>query len=241
LSLKKQMAKDNLKVRLEDLRMEARLLADPEKAKISAGFFKTGKGDYGEGDKFIGLTMPDIRRLALKYATLDISGIKKLARSAIHEERMTALVIMTLRYPREKEKFYRLYMKSRAHINNWDLVDVTCPKIVGDYLLDKPRGLLYEMARSENLWERRMAIVATFEFIKNNDFSDTFKIAEILLGDNHDLIHKAVGWMLREAGKRDKRAEEDFLRKHCRSMPRTMLRYAIEKFPENERRRYLKK
>lgn len=221
------------------IKKEIKLLSDPERAKNLSWFFKTGKGEYGEGDKFIGLTMPQIRQLAKKYKLLSISEIEELVCSGIHEERMLALIIMTLRYPQEKDKFYKLYIKNRKHINNWDLIDVTCPRIVGDYLFDKPRDMLFEFAKSKNLWEKRISIIATAYFIQKNDFSDTFKIAEILLKDKHDLIHKAVGWMLREVGKRNKKAEEKFLQKHCKNMPRTMLRYAIEKFPEHERKKYL--
>jgi 3-methyladenine DNA glycosylase AlkD len=152
---------------------------------------------------------------------------------------MTALIIMTFRYKKEPTLFYKLYLKNRKHINNWDLVDVTCPKIVGDYLLDKPRDILYKLAKSKNLWEKRIAIIATAMFIRNGEFEDTLKIAEILLRDKHDLIHKAVGWMLREVGKKNVDVEKKFLNKYYKVMPRTMLRYAIEKFPENERKSYL--
>ena len=226
---------------LTDIRAEIKKLASARQASNLARFFKTGKGEYGEGDVFVGLTMPQIRVLARKHQALSISGLTKLVCSPVHEERMLALIIMTLRYPREKKVFYDLYSKIRRYINNWDLVDVTCPRIVGDYLLDKPREVLYGWARSKNLWERRMAVIATAAFIARGDFSDTLKIAEILLTDPHDLIHKAVGWMLREVGKRDKRAEEAFLGAHYRRMPRTMLRYAIEKFPPSERARWMKR
>jgi len=157
----------------------------------------------------------------------------------VHEERMTALMIMTFRYKKEPALFYKLYLKNRKHINNWDLVDVTCYKIVGDYLLDKPRDILYKLAKSKNLWEKRIAIISTAMFIRSGEFEDTLKIAEILLRDPHDLIHKAVGWMLREVGKKNIDVEKKFLNKYYKVMPRTMLRYAIEKFPENERKSYL--
>jgi 3-methyladenine DNA glycosylase AlkD len=221
------------------IQKEIKLLSDLKRAKNLAWFFKTGKGEYGYGDKFIGLTMPQIRQLAKKYKFLSTPEIEKLVCSSIHEERMLALIIMTLRYPYEKDKFYKLYIKNRKYINNWDLVDVTCPRIVGDYLSNKPRDVLFKFANSKNLWERRISIIATAYFIQKNDFFDTLKIAEILLGDKHDLIHKAVGWMLREVGKRNKKIEEKFLQKHCKNMPRTMLRYAIEKFPDKERKKYL--
>jgi 3-methyladenine DNA glycosylase AlkD len=233
------MNRNFLKPQLTELKKEIRKLSDPERAKNLARFFKTGKGDYGQGDKFVGLTMPQIRELARAYQLLSISDLEKLARSAVHEERMLALIVMTMRYTKEKDKFYKLYLKNRKYINNWDLVDVTCTRIIGDYLLDKPRDILYVFARSKNLWEKRIAIIATAMFIKNGDYKDTLKIAEILLKDQHDLIHKAVGWMLREVGKKDVEVEKKFLDKYYRIMPRTMLRYAIEKFPEHERKKYL--
>jgi 3-methyladenine DNA glycosylase AlkD len=233
------MNRNFLKPQLTELKKEISKLADLERAKNLARFFKTGKGDYGQGDKFVGLTMPQIRELARAYQLLSISDLEKLARSAVHEERMLALIVMTMRYTKEKDKFYKLYLKNRKYINNWDLVDVTCTRIIGDYLLDKPRDILYVFARSKNLWEKRIAIIATAMFIKNGDYKDTLKIAEILLKDQHDLIHKAVGWMLREVGKKDVEVEKKFLNKYYRTMPRTMLRYAIEKFPEHERKKYL--
>lgn len=226
---------------LTQLKKEMNSLSSSIQAKNLSRFFKTGKGEYGEGDRFIGLSMPQVRSLAGRFRNMSISDLSGLVSSPIHEERMVALVIMTLRYPQDKDRFYALYMRSRRYINNWDLVDVTCPRIVGEYLLDKPRDILYTLAKSRNLWERRMAIISTAQFIRNKDFSDTLQIAEVLLVDSHDLIHKAVGWMLREVGKKNKEKEEKFLRQHFRTMPRTMLRYAIEKFPEEERRKYLKK
>lgn len=230
-----------IKSQLGKIRKEVRLISDPERAKNLAWFFKTGKGEYGYGDKFIGLKVPQIRELAKKYKDINIVDIESLVHSPIHEERMLALIIMTKRYLKEKDKFYKLYIKNRKYINNWDLVDITCPRIVGDYLLNKPRDTLYKFARSKNLWEKRISIIATATFIQQKDFADTLKISEILLNDKHDLIHKAVGWMLREVGKRDKKTEEAFLQKHHQKMPRTMLRYAIEKFPENERKIFLSK
>ena len=229
-----------IKSQLGKIRKEIRINSDAERAKNLARFFKTGKGDYGYGDKFIGLTVPQIRELAKKYKDINISDLESLVASPIHEERMLALIIMTKRYPKEKEKFYKIYLKNKKYINNWDLVDITCPRIVGDYLFDKPRDILYKLALSKNLWERRMSIIATATFIQRNDFADTLKIAEILLADRHDLIHKAVGWMLREVGKRNKPVEQAFLQKHHQKMPRTMLRYAIEKFPDPERKALLK-
>lgn len=230
----------NSRSQLDRLKEEITSLSNGKQAENLSRFFKTGKGDYGEGDEFIGLTMPQIRSCARQFRELSVSDLNALMRSPIHEERMIALIIITLRYPKDKDTFYILYIKNRKYINNWDLVDVTCPRIVGDYLQDKPRNILYTFARSKNLWERRISIISTAAFIQKNDFSDTLRIAEILLQDPHDLIHKAAGWMLREVGRRDKKVEVSFLNKHHRKMPRTMLRYAIEKFPESQRKRYLK-
>ena len=219
----------------EDLRK----LADPERAKLLSRFFKTGKGEYGEGDVFIGLTMPEIRSVAKKHENLSIKEAETLLHSKIHEFRMAALVIWTCQYAKAddkgKEKIYNAYMRNLKWINNWDLVDVTTPRIVGRQLLGRDRSVLYRLAGSKNLWERRVAVLATFAFIDKRDFNDSLKIAEILLNDKH----KAVGWMLREIGKRDQKVEERFLDKHSKEMPRTMLRYAIEKFDEKKRKHYM--
>jgi len=226
-----------------DLKKELKNRADPKKAKILERFFKTGTGEYGEGDIFLGIAVPEIRRLAKKYTTLRLEEVKRLLHSKFHEERLLSLLIMIDKFQSEnnKEKIYNLYLKNTKHINNWDLVDLSAYKIVGAYLADKPKDDLYKLAKSNCLWERRISIISTFYFIKNNKFKETFKIAEILLEDDHDLIHKAAGWMLREAGKRDLKSEKAFLDKYYKKMPRTMLRYAIEKFPEKERARYLLK
>lgn len=229
-----------MKETLSELKKELRTYSNKEKAKNNTRFFKTGRGDYGEGDKFIGVTVPDIRKVAQKYKNLDPQDIITLLSSPIHEERMTALIIMTLRYPSEKETFFNLYIKNTRYINNWDLVDATCPRIVGDYLLDKPRDPLYDFANSNDLWKKRIAIISTLTLIRNSEYEDTIKISEILLNDTHDLIHKAVGWMLREIGNRSKETEVKFLNEYNKKMPRTMLRYAIERFPERERKMYLK-
>lgn len=225
---------------LNELKKDLSSLGEKDRAANYQRFFKTGKGEYGEGDIFLGIIVPNIRKVARKYKELDVADISKLVSSPIHEERMCALVIMTLRYPKDKDTFYKLYLDNLKYINNWDLVDVTCPRIVGDYLLDKPREILYQMASSKNLWEKRISIISTCMFVRNGEYEDTLKISEILLHDEHDLIHKAVGWMLREAGNKSKKTEEEFLRKHYKAMPRTALRYAIEKFPEVERKKYLK-
>ena len=225
---------------LERLKQELQAKANPEKAKISQGFFKTGKGEYGEGDIFLGLTSEEIKSIAKEYRELDLSEVEKMLNSKIHEYRMTALRILLLKYKKDRENIYNFYLKNTRNINNWDLVDVTCPHIVGNYLIDKNKGILYKLAKSENLWEKRIAIVSTFEFIRYKEFDDTLKIGEILLNDKHDLIHKAVGWMFREIGKKDVKVLETFLKKHYKKMPRTMLRYSIEKFNKEKRDAYLK-
>jgi 3-methyladenine DNA glycosylase AlkD len=227
------------------IKKELHALKDPEKAEILSRFFKTGKGQYGEGDIFLGIKMPKQRIIAKKYIDTDLDEIQKLLTSPVHEHRMVALLILTYKYPKstekEKKKIVEFYLSNTKYINNWDLVDVTTPKIVGEYLLYKPneRKILYNFAKSANLWKRRIAILSTFTFIRNRDFKDAFKISEILVNDKHDLIHKAVGWMLREIGKKDLAAEENFLQKHYRKMPRTMLLYAIERFPEEKRKHYM--
>ena len=232
---------------LNNLKKDLKKFANPKRAKVNQWFFKTGKGEYGEGDVFIGLTMPDVRKIAKKYIHLSIKEVEQLLHSKIHEHRMVALVIWTYQFEKAdnktREKIYKAYLKNTKWINNWDLVDVTTPGIVGMFLLDKDRKILYDLAKSKNLWEKRIAILATFAFInKNKESKDTLKIAEILLDDEHDLIHKGVGWMLREVGKRvSQQKEEEFLRKYYKKMPRTMLRYAIERFDEKKRQFYLKK
>jgi 3-methyladenine DNA glycosylase AlkD len=219
--------------------------ANPEKAKILSGFFKTGKGQYGEGDIFLGITVPEQRKIARRYSALPLRGLRALLSSRVHEHRLVALLILTEQYRKgnngNKKEIFDFYLGKTAHINNWDLVDLSAPNILGDHLLDKDRPVLYKLARSKSVWEKRISIMATFAFIRKNGFGDTFRIAEILLHDDHDLIHKAVGWMLREIGKRDQKQEEAFLRIHYRKMPRTMLRYAIERFDEEKRTAYLKK
>jgi 3-methyladenine DNA glycosylase AlkD len=221
--------------------------SDKEKAKILQGFFKTGKGEYGEGDIFLGITVPKQREIAKKHTDrFNSKKIIQLLNTKIHEKRLIALLMLIEKYKKTndekmKEKIFNFYLKNSKNVNNWDLVDLSAPNIVGDFLLEKPRKrkILYKLAKSQNLWERRISILATFTFIKNNDFSDSLKIAEILLKDKHDLIHKAVGWMLRELGKRNQEKEEVFLKKYYKDMPRTMLRYSIERFPEKKRKAYL--
>jgi 3-methyladenine DNA glycosylase AlkD len=229
-----------------DVRKELKSMADPEKAAIMQRFFKTGPSQYGEGDIFIGVMVPQSRLVAKKFNQLPVGEVRTLLYSRVHEERLVALLILARRYSsasssREKEQIVKFYLEHIKQVNNWDLVDLSAPSILGAHLVDRDdrRRLLYRLAGSENVWERRIAIVATHHFIRNGDFSDTLKIAEMLLQDRHDLIHKAVGWMLREVGKRDAAAEEEFLEKHCSVMPRTMLRYAIERLSERKRRRYM--
>jgi len=215
-----------------------------EKAKLLSRFFKTGKGEYGEGDIFLGLVVPVERKIAKEFRGMDIKDIQTLLDSKVHEKRMIALFILVDRYKKakgeEREKIFEFYLKNTTNINNWDLVDLSAPNIVGDYLLNEERKLLYSLAKSDKLWERRISIISTAAFIRNNQFEDTIKISEILMKDKHDLIHKAVGWMLREVGKRNEEELKSFLRRHYKNMPRTMLRYSIEKFPENVRKKYLK-
>lgn len=217
-----------------NLQKELKKLANPDKAKILQRFFKTGKGEYGEGDKFLGIMVPQIRSLVKKYRGLGFSEIDKLLHSKFHEKRLLALLILVSRFEKgeskTQEKIFNFYLANTKHINNWDLVDLTAPKIVGEYLLNKDRLILYELVKSNNLWKRRIAILSTFTFIKKNDFIETLKISKLLLTDPHDLIHKACGWMLREVGKRNLENEEEFLKKYFKIMPRTMLRYAIEKW-----------
>ena len=225
-----------------DIEKEIQSKKDPIQAKILSRFFKTGKGQYGEGDIFLGVTVPTLRIIVKKYyKEISLREVQKLLNSKIHEYRLTALLILVEKYKEDKELIYNTYIKNFRNINNWNLVDLTAPKIMGDFLKDKNRDILYSLATSNNLWEKRISIVATFAFIKDNDFKDTLKISEILLKDEHDLIHKAVGWMLREVGKRNKDLEKEFLDKYYRIMPRTMLRYSIEKFDPKEKEFYMKK
>jgi 3-methyladenine DNA glycosylase AlkD len=226
------------------IQQELESLADPRHSAILQRFFKTGPGDYGEGDRFRGIRVPVLRKLARKYRHLPRAAAESLLPSSFHEDRLLALLLLIDRYYRGDDAvrggIHRFYLEHTGWVNNWDLVDASAPHLVGHYLQERPKGLLARLAASGILWERRMAIIATFHFIKRGDLDETFRIAASLLGDPEDLIHKAVGWMLREAGKRDVTAAEAFLRTHYRQMPRTMLRYAIERFPEARRQAYLK-
>jgi 3-methyladenine DNA glycosylase AlkD len=228
---------------LRRLRAELQRHANPERAAILQRFFKTGPGEYAAGDKFIGLTVPQIRALAKRYRQLSLADTCRLLHSPVHEERLLALLLLVQAYRAgtEQQRIYELYLQNTRYINNWDLVDCSAEHIVGAFLRERSRSPLQQLAKSENLWERRIAILATFHFIKRGEFAPTLQIGRQLLRDEHDLIHKAVGWMLREVGKRDRATEETFLRQHYRQMPRTMLRYAIERFPETLRQRYLRR
>lgn len=229
----------------DDVKRELDKNENPADAKFLQRFFKTGKGQYGEGDIFIGLRVPLTRKIAGSFKTLPLNEVEVLLESPIHEHRLCALIILAEDSKKadtaKKQAIYDLYLKRTDRINNWDLVDVSCRDIVGGYLMDKPRDVLYSLARSDNMWERRIAIVSTWAFIRVGQLEDTFKLAKILMKDTHDLIHKAVGWMLREAGKKDEDSLRAFLDEHARAMPRTMLRYSIERLSSDDKLRYMKK
>jgi 3-methyladenine DNA glycosylase AlkD len=228
---------------LRAARRDIRKAASSVRAKINRWFFKTGPGDYGEGDRFLGVSVPSLRTIARKYHNLPLGDVQTLLRSPWHEERLLALLILVRQYTAGDEHarnaIYRLYLRNTRYINNWDLVDSSAPQIVGAHLATRNRTILRRLARSSSLWERRIAMIATQHYIRTGDFADALAIARLLVRDEHDLIHKAVGWMLREVGNRDRSAEERFLRAHAAAMPRTMLRYAVEKFPEPLRKTYL--
>ena len=226
--------------------VEAKLksIADAEKALILLRFFKTGPGQYGEGDRFLGIQVPELRQVVNEFKTLPIEETTKLIKSPWHEARAAALIILVKQYAKasesERKSIYDLYLRHTRWINNWDLVDASAPHIVGAHLMTRPRRPLYTLAKSASMWERRIAIIATLHFIRQKDFSDALAIVEKLLADREDLIHKATGWMLREIGKRDQQVMEDFLVEHYRNMPRTTLRYAIERLSETRRKEYLR-
>jgi 3-methyladenine DNA glycosylase AlkD len=229
---------------IDDIRRMLSELKDDAHAKALKRFFKTGRGEYGEGDVFLGIRVPQLRLLVREFENLELADAVSLLRSSVHEERLLALLILVNAYKRGDEetqgKIYDLYLENTHFINNWDLVDTSAEHIVGAHLRGRSKDPLYKLARSSSLWERRIAIMATFHFIKQGEFRETLSLAKILLEDGEDLIHKAVGWMLREIGKRDMRVEKEFLKRHYCQMPRTMLRYAIEKFPQEIRQAYLK-
>src|SRR3989344_1903434 len=230
---------------INQLKQDLQALATEERAKASARYFKTGPGQYGEGDIFIGVTVPDTRKIAKKYKTLQLNEISELLKSKIHEYRLTALLILVEEFnnsdEKEKQEIYDFYLNHTKHINNWDLVDSSSHHIIGKHLKNKDKDILEKLAKSSSLWDKRIAIISTFQFIRKKDFKESLNIAEILMNDKHDLIHKAVGWMLREIGNKDQEAEKQFLNKHYKTMPRTMLRYAIEKFSKEDKMFYMKK
>ncbi|MCP4717590.1 MAG: DNA alkylation repair protein [Deltaproteobacteria bacterium] len=229
---------------LNEIRKNLEHLADKQHASVLQRFFKTGPGEYGEGDVFLGIRVPELRKLAKRYKDISVVEAEQLLQASIHEKRLLALLMLVQKFAKadtsEQKRIYGLYLQNIRFVNNWDLVDTSALNIVGAFLMDKSRKPLYRLAKSNQLWERRIAIMATFYFIKRDDFSETLILAETLLADNEDLIHKAVGWMLREVGKRHLPTEEAFLNERYKMMPRTMLRYAIEKFQETKRQRYLK-
>ncbi len=222
---------------------ELRKYAHAKKATHASRFFKTGPGEYGEGDVFIGVVVPDTRRVAKMYQNLSLSQLQEVLKSPIHEDRLLALVILTLQFakasPEGQQKIFNFYLKNKKFINNWDLVDVTTPAIVGGWLFNRDRKILDSLVMSKRLWDRRIALLSTFYFIRNGDFQDALRFARLLLKDREDLIHKAAGWMLREIGKRDRLVLRNFLKKHATQMPRTMLRYSIEHLSKAEQKRFL--
>lgn len=224
---------------VEDLKS----VSDEQRVTVLLRFFKTRKGQYGYGDKFVGIKTPDLAKIIKKYyRDISFEDLKFFVTNPIHEYRVFGFMCLVHKYEKEdenKEEIYKYFKKYMKYLNNWDLVDITVPHVIGDYMFNKKKDWLYNLARSKNLWYRRIAIMSTFEFIRRGEYEDTLKISEILLNDKEDLIHKAVGWMLREIGKKDLTVEEEFLKKHYNNMPRTMLRYAIEKFDEPKRKNYL--
>jgi len=231
-------------MKLIELNNKVDKLTVPGKAEIYRKFFKTNKGEYGYGDKFIGISVPKLRKLAKEFLDLGLDEIEVLLKENVHEKRLIGLLILVENYKKSDKKtkkmIFNFYSSHLESINNWDLVDLTADKIIGDYLLDNDREILYRMVESDSLWKRRIAIISTFAFIRKYQFYDALKISEILLLDKEDLIHKAVGWMLREIGKRNVEVLEEFLKRNYKKMPRTMLRYAIEKFDESKRKKYLR-
>jgi 3-methyladenine DNA glycosylase AlkD len=229
---------------IDDIRRKLNKLGNKERAQALQRYFKTAPGEYAEGDIFLGIKVPDLRKLAKTYKDIPLPQVRQLLKSSIHEERLFALFVLVQAYARSdafiKERIYKLYLKHTRFVNNWDLVDTSAGHIVGHFLKNRSKEPLYALAQSPVLWERRIAIVSTSYYIKHHEFTETLKISKMLLSDPEDLIHKAVGWMLREVGKRDLQTEERFLRRYYKKMPRTMLRYAIERFPESKRQRYLK-
>jgi len=234
-----------LKITAEDLFNELKTHSDPIHAKNLQRFFKTGKGDYGEGDVFLGIKVPVQRAIIKKYSSLSLNELQTLLNSKIHEARLSALMILCDKFKKsddtERDQIFKLYLKNYNNVNNWDLVDISAHRIVGEYLQKRPRKILYDFAKSNNLWKKRIAVISTFAFIRNNELEDTIKLSEVLLCDKHDLIHKATGWVLREVGKKNISVLRKFLDAHLAKMPRMMLRYAIEKMNKTEQQKYLNK
>lgn len=230
-------------MRYSDLKKIVRRHSNKSQAIFLQRFFKTAPGQYAEGDILAGIKVPVQRMIAKQFYDLPLAETIKAMQSKIHEERLIALFILISKFKKteeaERKKIVDIYLKNRKYVNNWDLVDLSAPKLLGEWLLDKDREILFKLASSKNLWDRRISVLSTFRFIQCGEFAATLRLAKILLNDKHDLIHKAVGWMLREVGKKDLQSEEDFLEVHYQKMPRTMLRYAIEKFPEPKRKAYL--
>lgn len=228
---------------LDELIKEVNSKSDAKQAENLQRFFKTGPGEYGEGDIFLGIKVPVQRQIAKKYIGLNLLKIQELLKSKIHEHRLIALLILVSKFKKgsetERGNIFNLYLKNTKYINNWDLVDLSAPNIMGEFLIDKKKDIIYNLAKSNNLWEKRISIISTFSYIRREEFEDSFRIVEMLLHDKHDLIHKAIGWMLREIGKKNQKVLEDFLKKHYDRIPRTTLRYAIEKFDEDLRKKYL--
>lgn len=230
-------------MKAKDVTEALKRLGDSVTADHSRQFFKTGKGQYGEGDRFLGIRVPVIRQQVKLFRDISLDETLILLRSPLHEVRLFALLMLVQKFSKGDERLraaiHKTYLSNTRYINNWDLVDSSASAIVGGWLRERDRQPLYRLAKSKNLWERRIAMLATFDFIRHKEFDDALAIAELLLNDPEDLMHKAVGWMLREVGNRDARLEKAFLKQHYKHMPRTMLRYAIEKFPEKERQRFL--
>lgn len=229
---------------VEKIKLDLEAFIEPEKAAFYPRFFQTGEGEYAEGDQFIGVRVPNQRKIAKKYyKAVSLRDIEQLLHSPIHEYRSVALIMLVYRYqkatPSDQEEIVRFYLENLNFVNNWDLVDVSADKILGAFLFDKDRKILYTLAKTGHLWRQRVAVIATFDFIRHGDFRDTLALAELFLRHDHHLIHKAVGWMLREIGNRDFQVEYGFLEQHYRKMPRIMLRYAIEKFEPELRQKFL--
>jgi 3-methyladenine DNA glycosylase AlkD len=229
---------------VKEIERRLRMLADSDRAAHAARYFQAFPGGYGEGDRFLGIRVPELRKLVREFDHATVDDAVTLLQSRYHETRLLGLLMLVRRFQRsddagEQRRIYQYYLGNTDRIDNWDLVDLSAHEIVGAYLEGRSRRPLYRLARSKRVWERRIAVIATFRFIRNHDFDDAMALAERLLDDEHDLMHKAVGWMLREIGNRDRAVEETFLRRHYQRMPRTMLRYAIERFPQRRRKQYL--